>query len=109
MCVYFMPFLQFETHRFCMNILFYNFHINSIEFCDVVGNFRIGDIIIIALDHKHMYLLDNELDHKSICLTLSHQCLLRNPNIYLFGNFMEVNKITYVKKGDGDYCFVNLV
>jgi len=29
--------------------------------------------------------------------------------IYLFGNFMEANKILYVKKGDGGYWFVNLV
>jgi hypothetical protein len=33
----------------------------------------------------------------------------KEPYIYLFGNFMEANKITYVKKGDGDYWFVNLV
>jgi hypothetical protein len=68
-----------------------------LEVCDVVDNFCIGDIITIPLDHKNIYL------------TLFHQCFLRNPNIYPFGNFMEVNKITYVKKGDGDYWFVNLV
>ncbi len=86
---------------------YWNFVI--LEVCDVVGNFWIGDIITIVLDHKHNYLSDNELDHKNICLTLFHQCLLKNLNIYLFGNFMEVSKITYVKKGDGDYWFVNLV
>jgi hypothetical protein len=26
-----MPFLHFESHKFCMEMLFYNFHINSIE------------------------------------------------------------------------------
>jgi hypothetical protein len=81
----------------------------TLKVCDVVGNFQIRDIITITLGHKHKYLLNNQLDHKSICLTLSHQWLLRNLNIYIFGNFMEVNKITYVKKGDGDYWFVNLV
>jgi hypothetical protein len=86
---------------------YWNFVI--LKVCDVVGNLQIGDIIIITLDHKHKYLSNIELDHKSICLILSRQCLLRNPNIYLFGNFMEVNKITYVKKGDGDYWFVNLI
>jgi hypothetical protein len=80
-----------------------------LEVCDVVGNFWIKDLITIALDHKHKYLLHNELDHKNICFTLFHQCLLRNPNIYPCGNFMQANKVTYVKKGDGDYWFVNLV
>ncbi len=46
-----------------------------LKVCDVVGNFQIGDIIIIASNHKHKCWSDNELDHKSICLTLFYQCL----------------------------------
>jgi hypothetical protein len=30
-----MPFLYFETHRFCTNIFFYNFRLNFIEICDI--------------------------------------------------------------------------
>ncbi len=74
-----------------------------LKVCDLVSNFQIGDIIPIALDHKHKYLSDNELDHKKHLLNFISSMSFKEPYIYLFGNFMEADKITYVKKGDGDY------
>jgi len=81
----------------------------DIQLEEFAYNHRFGDIITIALGHKHKYLLDMELDYKSIRLTLHHQYPIEEPYISLFSDFMQANKIAYVRRGDGDCWFVDPV
>lgn len=32
-----MSFLKFEAHGFCINVLFYNFHMDLLKFCDIAN------------------------------------------------------------------------
>ncbi|CAM6028860.1 unnamed protein product [Sphagnum balticum] len=74
----------------------------EIQLVKLVGDIEIGEIIIIAKDKELDYAFYRDLSNKSIRLDLPHQ-----ECIYLNGDFMEANKIAYVRKGDGDCWFVD--
>ncbi len=81
----------------------------EIQLVELVAHKKIGGIITIAPDHEYKYPCNHNLDQKNIRLCLPHQHPINQSFIYLSSDFIDVNKITYVKKGDGDCWFVDPV
>jgi len=78
-----------------------------IQLAELIAGIQIGEIITIAPDCEHNYPCNRYLDDKSIRLDLSPQHSVDCPCIHLNGDFMDANKIAYVRKGDGDRWFVD--
>jgi hypothetical protein len=78
-----------------------------IRLAKLIAGIQIGEIITIAPDCEHNYPCDRYLDDKSIRLDLPSQHSVDRPCIHLNSDFMDANKIAYVRKGDGDRWFVD--
>jgi hypothetical protein len=79
----------------------------EIQLTELIAGVRIGKIIIIAADCEHNYPCNRYLDDNSIRLDLPSQHPVDRLCIHLNGDFMDANKIAYVRKGDGDRWFVD--
>jgi len=77
----------------------------AIQLTELIAGIHIGEIITIALDCEHNYPCNHYLEDKAICLDLPPQHSVDRPCIHLNGDFMDANKIAYVRKGDGDRWF----
>jgi len=81
----------------------------EIQLAKLVVDIQIGEIITIAPDHEHNYPCNRYLNDKSIHLDLALQYPINSPCIFLNGDFIDANKIAYVRKGDGNCWFVDPV
>jgi hypothetical protein len=79
----------------------------AIRLAELIAGIQIGEIITIAPDCEHNYPCNRYLEDKSIRLDLPPQHSVDCPCIHLNGDFMDANKIAYVRKGDGDRWFVD--
>jgi hypothetical protein len=79
----------------------------KIQLAELIAGIQIGIIITIALDCEHNYPCNPCLEGKSIRLDLPPQNHVDRPCIHLNGDFMDANKIAYVRKGDVDRWFVD--
>ncbi|CAM6028855.1 unnamed protein product [Sphagnum balticum] len=81
----------------------------EIRLTKLVVDAQIGETITIPPDHEHNYACDSKLIDNVIRLDLPHQHPSNQPCIHLDGNFIDANKIAYVRMGDGDRWFVDPV
>jgi len=81
----------------------------AIQLTELIAGIQIGEIITIPLDCEHNYPCDRYLDDKSIRLDLSPEHSVDRSCIHLNGDFMDANKIAYVRKGRDDRWFVDPV
>ncbi|CAM6050603.1 unnamed protein product [Sphagnum compactum] len=79
----------------------------TIQLAEIFAGIQIGEIIAIALDCEHNYPCNRYLEDRSIRLDLTPQHRVDRPCIHLNGDFMDANKIAYVRKGYGDHWFVD--
>jgi len=79
----------------------------EIQLAELIGPIQIGKIITIRRDSEHNYPCNRYLENKSIRLDLPSQHSVDRSCIYLNGDFMDANKIAYVRKGAGDRWFVD--
>ncbi|CAK9200765.1 unnamed protein product [Sphagnum troendelagicum] len=79
----------------------------EIQLVELVDTIQIGEIITVRRDSEHNYPCNRYLEDKSIRLDLPSQHSVDRSCIYLNGDFMETNKIAYVRKGAGDRWFVD--
>jgi hypothetical protein len=79
----------------------------SIQLTKLDGDIQIGDTITIAPDQEYKYACHSEMGDKTIRLRLPHENPIRKPFVYLNADFMQRNKIAYVRKGAHDCWFVD--
>jgi hypothetical protein len=77
----------------------------EIQLAELLVDTPVREIITMAPNCEHNYPYNRYLENTSIRLDLPSQHGV--DRIYLYGDFMDANKIAYVRKGAGDRWFVD--
>jgi hypothetical protein len=81
----------------------------AIQLTELISGIQLEETISIAPDEERNYKCDRDFHDRRICLDLPLQYPINRPRIFLHGDFIDANKIAYVRKGDGNRWFVDPV